>query len=234
LTPTSHIIYFDATTGTMKLGAWTTLGGAVNNSNQLFFKLGGVVGFTNTVAAEGTPWPGADAVKFNPGTGTPVYTTYGNIPRWNGTSTADGYISSTSYHTKDNVLAGRGDPCKLVGLTVAQIHAGPSDNGKYRLPTDAENAAYSSPTLVAGAGWVSGTTPTAGIYTGNIGTSFLPASGERHSTGVTSEVGADGHYWSSCAVNSGNGYYLWFYDKVIDPSYINSAANGNAVRCVPQ
>jgi hypothetical protein len=221
----------------MKLGAWTTLGGAANNANQLFFKFGGVVGFTNVVAPNETPWPGANAVKFNPVTGAPSYADYTTIPKWNGTSTADGYISSTSYHTKANVLTGRGDPCKLVGLTVEQIQAGTIDNGKYRLPTQAENVDFaSSATHVAGAGWISGTTPTAGIYTGNIGTSFLPASGDRRAgDGSAMHIGLEGHCWSSCAVDAGSGYRLFFTNNSVDTSYLSSSAtNGYPVRCVPQ
>jgi hypothetical protein len=221
----------------MQLGKWTTQGGAANNANQMFFKFGSVVGFTNIVAPNGTAWPGADAVKFNPVTGSPVYTTYGNIPYWNGTDTSDGYISSTSYHYKANVLAGRGDPCKLVGLTVKQIEAGAVDNGEYRLPTDAENAAYSSPTFVAGEnGWVSGTNPTAGIHTGNIATSFLPAAGERYTDGVLRHVGADANYWSSRAVSSTNGYRLYFNNGTVTTSSYNTevAQYGFSVRCVPQ
>jgi hypothetical protein len=218
----------------MQLGKWTTQGGAANMSNLLYFKLGGVVGFTNVVAPNGTPWPGANAVKFNPVTGSPSYSTYTTIPAWNGTDTTDGYISSTSYHTTANVLAGRGDPCKLVGLTVEQIRAGTIDNGKYRLPTNAENAAYGSPTYVAGNGWVNGTTPTAGIHTGNIANSFLPAAGSRSYTGETQHVGADSRWWSSRAVDAGSGYYLYLGSATVNTSVTNSAAHGLSVRCVPQ
>jgi hypothetical protein len=228
-----YIIYWDGTR--MQVGKWTTQSGAANNANQMFFKFGSVVGFTNVVAPEGTVWPGADAVKFNPtSTATSVYADYTTIPFWNGTDTSDGYISSTSYHTKDNVLAGRGDPCKLVGLTITQIRAGAVDNGKFRLPTNAENIAeYSSPTFVAGAGWMTGTTPTAGIHTGNIDTSFLPAAGHRHGNGNTSEIGYDGQWWSSRARNSAGGYYLYFFDGTVDIT-TNDASYAFAVRCVPQ
>jgi hypothetical protein len=224
----------------MQLGKWTTQSGAANMSNLLFFKFGSVVGFTNVVAADYTPWPGASAVKFNPVTGSPAYAAYGNIPYWNGTNTTDGYISSTSYHTKDNVLAGRGDPCKLVGLTVAQVKAGTIDNGSYRLPTDAENVAFaSSATRVSGNGWATGTTPTAGIHTGNIGTSFLPAAGERSVGGTTIEVGLHGHYWSSRAASSTadnitRGYFIQFSQDYVHTSEILNASLGNTVRCVPQ
>jgi hypothetical protein len=219
----------------MQVGKWTTQGGAANNANQLFFKFGGVVGFTNVVAPNETPWPGVSAVKFNPVTGSPVYTTYGNIPCWNDTNITDGYISSTSYHTPANVLAGRGDPCKLVGLTVAQIRNGTIDNGRFRLPTEAENGTYSSPTYVGGFG-VSNTLPTAGMHTGNIGTSFLPASGDIHVDGTTNHVGASCYYWSSRAKHADNGSYLYTYGSIESTGTSNStnAQTGYSVRCVPQ
>jgi hypothetical protein len=225
----------------MQLGAWGPVvsGGKANMSNLLYFKFGGVVGFTNVVAPNGSPWLGASAVKFNP-PGTVYATTvagYQSIPAWNGTDLTDGYISSTSYHTSANVKAGRGDPCKLVGLTVAQIQAGGYDNKAYRLPTKAENVAFaSSPTYVDGAGWASGTTPTAGIHTGDIGTSFLPVAGQWNYQGYTYWVGLNGSYWSSRANDSTNGNRLSFSDGAVSTSEGShfSPHYSLAVRCVPQ
>jgi uncharacterized protein (TIGR02145 family) len=229
-----YILYWDATTGTMQLGKWTTQGGAANQSNLLFFKFGGVVGFTNVVAANGTAWPGASAVKLNPMTGSPAYASYGDIPCWEDTDQT-GYISSTNYHTKANVLAGRGDPCKLVGLTVAQIQAGAIDNGEFRLPTSAEIVAeYSSATHVAGNGWVANTLPTAGIHTGTIGTSFLPAAGLRNINGATFNVGLYGYYWSSHSSSATSVYHMYFTSVSVFTSAISTAQAGRSVRCVPQ
>jgi hypothetical protein len=230
-----YIIYWHEASGTMQVGAWglVVANGAVNMSNMLYFKFGGVVGFTNVVVP-GTAWPGASAVKFNPVTGSPSYADFTTIPYWNGTNTTDGYISSNIYHTVANVKAGRGDPCKLVGLTVAQVQAGTIDNGKYRLPTHAELvAAYSSPTFVAGNGWTDGTTPTAGIHTGVIGTSFLPAAGERAPGGQTQQVGFHGHWWSSREYDGVHGYHLNFNSGGVN-TYTTDAKYGFAVRCVPQ
>jgi hypothetical protein len=235
LTPTitsptaPYILYLDGLR--MQLGKWTTQGGNVNNSNQLFFKFGSVVGFKNTVAADGTVWS-AGAVMVSP-TGI-NYTNFADIPRWNGSNTTDGYVSSAAYHTQANVKAGRGDPCKLVGLTVAQIQAGTIDNGKYRLPTNAENAAYSSPTFVAGNGWATGTTPTAGIHSGNIGTSFLPASGRRNIDGSTYGVGYHGYWWSSQANSGTTGKDIYFVSSSVATANNDTSNFGMAVRCVPQ
>jgi hypothetical protein len=220
----------------MQLGKWTTQGGAANMSNLLYFKLGGVVGFTNIVAPNGTAWPGADAVKFNPVTGSPVYTAYTSIPYWNGTDFSDGYISTNAYHKTDNVLAGRGDPCKLIGLTVEQIRAGTIDNLKWRLPKEAENVVYTASVVyVTGDGWVKGTTPTAGIHSGVIGTSFLPAAGEWLGS-VTSNIGWGGYWWTSRASSATLGYRLYFIsgDTVSSSASGATSSIGYSVRCVPQ
>jgi hypothetical protein len=217
----------------MQVDKWTTQGGAANNSNQMFFKFGGVVGFTNTIADYKT-WPGASAVKFNPVTGAPSYANYGAIPYWNGTDTTDGYISSDAYHTLANILAGRGDPCKLVGLPVAQIQAGTIDNLTYRMPTHAENyAEYSSVIFEEGNGWVTGTTPTAGIHAGNIDTSFLPASGLRQANGNAS-LGSSGLWWLSRAHSIENGCDFIFSNGSSSLFGNAIATGGRPVRCVPQ
>jgi hypothetical protein len=238
LTPVApYILYWHAASGTMRLGKWTTLVGAVKNANQLFFKFGGVVGFTNVVAADGTPWPGASAVKFNPVTGSPVYSSYASIPSYTEADwDADRKdVSASTYHSLANIKLGKGDPCKLVGLTVAQIRAGTINNGDWRLPTHAELVAeYSSPTYIPGSGWVNGTYPTAGIISGDIDTSFLPAVGGRNNGGVTWDVGMDGHWWSSQAKDNENCYYMYFSNGVVAPSAYTDFQYGYSVRCVPQ
>jgi hypothetical protein len=227
----AQIIYWDSASSTMQVGKWTTQGGKANNSNQLFFKFGSVVGSTNVAVPDETPWPGASAIKFNPVTGAPSYATYTDIPYWNGSVTTDGYISSSSYHTLANVKAGRGDPCKLVGLTVAQIQAGTYDNGLYRLPTSAENAGFENPTYIAGNGWTTGTTPTAGIRVGSDNTTFLPASGYI-SYGATYFVGLYGYYWSSKPGDDTSGYSLYFLNGRVETESTLYARTGFAVRCV--
>jgi hypothetical protein len=224
----------------MKVGAWTTQGGKANNDNQMFFMFGSVVGFTNTVAANGTAWPGMTAVKFNP-PGTTYATTvdgYQSIPSWYqvGTDiTIDGYISSSSYHTLANVQAGRGDPCKLIGLTINQIAAGVYDSGLYRLPTNTENVIYANPTHVAGNGWIVGTTPTAGIRIGSDSTTFLPASGFRDpSNGSAAHIGSIGHYWSSTPQSFSTGHTISFRDGYAYPNDNYYASSGSPIRCVKQ
>jgi hypothetical protein len=239
-----YILYWDVESQTMLAGAWTTHGGIVTSENQLFFQLGSVVGFTNNMDAWGT-----DKIMFNPTSTATASLTWATIPNWinwfaasgttydSATHTVDGYISSSDYHTLDNVKDGRGDPCKLVGLTVDQVKAGVIDNKTYRLPTQAENAStYGSPTYYAGNGWISGATPIAGIYTSaGIATTFLPASGYRtFSDGSTSGVGRWGFYWSSTPNNSTYGYNLHFINGGTNPVFTYDARYGMAVRCVAQ
>jgi hypothetical protein len=219
----------------MQVGRWTTQGGKATNANQLFFQFGSVIGFTNTVVANGTAWS-TSTIKFNPTSTASSSFAWTTIPNWNGSDTTDGYISSSSYHTVANVQAGRGDPCKLVGLTEAQVKSGVYDSGLYRLPTSAENGTYSSPTFHAGNGWTSGTTPTAGIYSSaGIATTFLPASGYRHvDRGDTLNIGYEGFWRSSRPSDENNAHAVRFYNGYAFTSYTLNKRYGFAVRCVPQ
>jgi hypothetical protein len=231
-----YLLYWDEASQTMQLGLWTSQGGNANSNNQLLFQFGSVVGMTNTATADGTAWPGTSTIKFNPTSTATTSFTWTTIPNWNGTDTTDGYISSSSYHTLANVQAGRGDPCKLVGLTVAQIKAGVYDSGRYRLPTASENEAYDSPEYTGGTSGWSSTPVTAGIYYLPVSPNkFLPATGRRDaSDGATNYVGTVGNYWSSRASSGTAGYSLFFNSNSVYPDYAYSARIGFPVRCVLQ
>jgi hypothetical protein len=226
VTPTApYILYWDGTR--MQVGASEHIGGVVTQSNILFFKFGSVVGFTNTSITD--TW-GTGDVKFNPPGGSyeANSTGYTNIPAWNGTSTTDGYISDPAYHKLDNVKAGRGDPCKLAGLTITDIANGHFDNKKYRLPTDQENKdQFSSGTTFSGARHI----PGYGLNKSGVG--FLPAAGDRSADGSTYRVYYGGSYWSSGPGSTTGGYRLYF-DSSVGASSNGSAQYGLAVRCVPQ
>jgi hypothetical protein len=167
-----------------------------------------------------------------------------NIPGYTSTDYNNGLrdMSAATYHTLANVKAGRGDPCKLVGLTVAQIQAGTYDSGLYRLPTQAENVAfYSLPNTIINyvAGnddWAITSTPTAGIRIGSDNTTFLPASGSRRSTdGATHYIGGNGFYWTSQPGGTDNASYLLFgKGYVLSQSGNANARGGLPVRCVKQ
>jgi hypothetical protein len=233
----------------MQVGKW---GGALTASNyaskMLFFKFGGVVGFTS-----GETWDTSTSIKFNPVVETTItgYGTSGSdsalpdVPSFTATDHNNGIrdVSSATYHTLDNVKAGKGDPCKLVGLTVAQIQAGVYDSGLYRLPTRDENRTFfgsSSPS----------TDPTYSTWTNNDANesnpatrtfhmsdpanAVLPAAGDRsYFSGTVHNRGTFGNYWSSTASNA-SGYRLDFSSGDVNPSGSYYYGNGFAVRCVPQ
>ncbi|MDR1671713.1 MAG: hypothetical protein LBR57_04260, partial [Alistipes sp.] len=121
------------------------------------FKFGSVVGFDmtgNFTSGQMT------AIRFNPTNTT--WTSYGSdatsgtgiIPGFDTSDYETGLrdVSASTYHNSTNVPLGKGDPCRLVGLTVAQIKAGSIDSGQYRLPTRAENQAFVGSTSSQAAG----------------------------------------------------------------------------------
>jgi uncharacterized protein (TIGR02145 family) len=66
-------------------------------------------------------------------------------------------------------------------------------------------------------------------------TLFLPAAGYRnYSTGVLTDVGTRGHYWSRSASPSAaaSAYYLLFYGQTVYPSDAFRRGSGYSVRCV--
>ncbi|MDR1671646.1 MAG: hypothetical protein LBR57_03910, partial [Alistipes sp.] len=120
------------------------------------FKFGSVVGFDLTGTVSGS----MTAIKFNPTNTT--WTSYGSnatsgtgiIPGFDTSDYETGLrdVSASTWHNSTNVPLGKGDPCRLVGLTVAQIKAGSIDSGQYRLPTRAENQAFLGSTSSQSAG----------------------------------------------------------------------------------
>jgi hypothetical protein len=243
-----YILYWDEASQTMQVGAW---GDALTPSNyaakMLFFKFGGVVGFTN-----GAAWNTSTSIKFNPS--LTAITGYGSsqsdsalpsIPSYTTTDYNDGIrdVSSDIYHTLANVRAGKGDPCKLVGLTVAQIQAGLIDNGLYRLPTNSESVAFFGTSSVSNsttystwtANDANATNPgTRTFHKSTPANAILPAAGFRsYNSGGGGDRGTVGYYRSSTPTNNMGGYYLYFSGANVYPStYGNYSGDGMAVRCV--
>jgi hypothetical protein len=215
-----YLLYWDGTR--MQVGAW----GVVSQSNILFAKAGSTVAFT-TISDYDT-WD-ADDVLFNPTSA--VYDDYDAIPLWDGTPGPDGLFSSPLYHNLGNVRAGRGDICKLAGLTKADIDAGVCDNGEFRLPTDDENWDAYPQQEEAGVvfPWID--TPVAGRWLAADPTAatFLPAAGYRMSSGEPNTVGSRGVYWSSMG-----GFCLFFDKEMINKEHSFAPPAGAAIRCVPQ
>lgn len=101
-------------------------------------------------------------------------------------------ISGTN-HTLENIKAGKGDPCRLVGLSESEIAAGTIDNHLWRMPTSAEMK------------WLetarNGTTDSRGFY--SFSYLLTPFNGYRSVTGtmISSDATA-GRYWSATGANS--------------------------------
>ena len=177
----ADILYWDSGSNTLRVGHWGleqdgVTYGPVNSTNMMFTKFGGVVGFTNAL---NETFNASTSIKFDP---TGEVTSYGtetndtennlpNVPALLMTQYAGGHgvrnvslgaLNDThypasgvaeAYHTLDNVRVGRGDICRLVGMTKADIDGMNSDAdlyaketqlasqgiGGWRLPTTREN-----------------------------------------------------------------------------------------------
>ena len=127
-------ILYIAADSTLQVGRWKD--GVINPDNVLYFKFGGVVGFTRPVGGS-TAWD-TTLIRFNPLTnnanhriigyetqlnfnaGNPsIYTVacYQNNTHFNSSSANRWDVSNlTAYHTATNLKMGLGDPCRLVGL----------------------------------------------------------------------------------------------------------------------
>jgi hypothetical protein len=251
-----YIWYWDEASQTMQVGAWGDALDATNYaSTMLFFKFGGVVGFTNN--GENGDAFDISSIIFNPSlTEITGYGSSGNasalpdVPSFTVTDYDNGIrdVSSDTYHTLANVKAGKGDPCKLVGLTVAQIQAGVYDSGLYRLPTNAENQTFFGsssdsnsetydPTYTT---WTANQANAADpgtrtFHKSDPANAVLPATGSRNTFGGTVDTrGTIGYWWTSTPQSSTGGYDLVFTGTYIHPSSSYFYGSGFAVRCVPQ
>ena len=161
------------------------------------------------------------------------------------------------FHTEINVLAGLGDPCRLVDMNLRKIRdrldgIGPPlnyddiDNGIWRLPTAQENRDFSGKQIdtlqpnpaewwwAANAfgnisfGVAGGEFPQRG--TGGM-SKFLPAAGFRqYDTTSTYYQGSYGYYWSN-----ENGLVMVFYNTALLPATpATQRYTGFSVRCVKQ
>jgi hypothetical protein len=245
----AHILYWDEASQTMQVGGW---GGALTPSNyaskMLFFKFGGVVGFTN-----GEDWDTSTSIKFNPS--LTEITGYGtsqsdsalpDVPSFTTTDYDNGIrdVSSATYHTLANIKLGKGDPCKLVGLTANQVKTGLIDNGLYRLPTRSDNQTFfgtsSNSNDTTYSTWIANgeneaDPPTRTFYMSDPANAVLPAAGGRYPNGTVRNRGTYGWYWPSTPLNSTDAYILHFRSDLVSSSYTYGVyGNGMAVRCVHQ
>jgi hypothetical protein len=226
----------------MRLGTWGNQITAANyQSKMLCFKFGSVVGMDLNTGAFTTA-----NIKFNPMTTPASVTNWATVPLYANADYTAGVtnISASNWHNVANMKAGKGDPCKLVGLTVEQIRAGSIDNGEYRLPTNADNQSFvgSASTQDTGSAYYSWTTNGSNATNPGVGTILLgTAKGARlPALGVREEgmyfQGTHGYYLSSMSSSSTNRYCLFANPTGVTPAaeHANYASLAFAVRCVPQ
>ena len=121
----------------------------------LYFKFGSVVGIYSNAGSvlalpgqtndNDTVFVGARDVAWHPFSSN--ITTWGGVPAYSNSDYPQMVTPEDNYHTIANVKAGKGDPCRLVGLDLNKIRntaAGSLtyadiDNGKWRLPTFQDN-----------------------------------------------------------------------------------------------
>jgi hypothetical protein len=157
-------------------------------------------------------------------------------------------------HTTASLLIGTGDPCRLLGFTVAQIKDALAngvlpDNKKYRTPTFAENQAvinlgYSSWQQPAGALYGRYFGPSSGSNPAN--RQFYPGNDRRYfynggwSWGVIGMQTGYGWYWSSDICSTHHQAHAFNFDHSSTSSWQYSTHNNPGqesacgVRCVAQ
>jgi hypothetical protein len=187
-----------------------------------------------------------NAVKFNPRPTSSSFTSYGNVPYSSGSN-----IETTNYA---NVQAGKGDPCKLIGLTVAELRGITNDSDLtallnsrgddykgWRLPTRDENCIFTDGTtstatesyganVIKSDGTWSASAPGYVTFVQG-GNAILPAAGYRDASGAVTGQGTYGRYWSATP-SSTYAYNLYFNSADVGPAYDDSRSLGRAVRCV--
>lgn len=151
------------------------------------FRYGSIVALSSTAAA-GAFDPAAD-VLWMPG----VTKADSPVSSWDDVKHMTSEDVSGTTHTLENIRLGKGDPCRLVGLSESEIASGTIDNKLWRLPTKSEMQ------------WLATARNSTADARGFYSFSYLltPFNGYRTETGmmVPSDATA-GHYWSATAANS--------------------------------
>ncbi|MDR2891040.1 MAG: fibrobacter succinogenes major paralogous domain-containing protein [Alistipes sp.] len=138
----SAILYFDInnTDPVLTAGSWDEIVAAGAQGRMAMFKQGGVIG------ADDVTTFGAAAIKFNPSS---TYKYPAEIPYVTWAEVDSGILNTSdpAYHNVANIRAGKGDPCKLVGLRPSEVilmsdaQLAAYESG-WRLPTVYENLAF--------------------------------------------------------------------------------------------
>lgn len=153
-----------------------------NTYSDACFRYGSVVALSSTaVAGEFDP---ATDVLWMP----EVAKSATPVTSWDDVRYMSAGDVSETVHTLEGIKQGKGDPCRLVGLSESEIASGIIDNKLWRLPTDAELQ------------WLitarNQTTDPRGFY--SYGYLLTPFNGYRTETGVMVPSDASsGHYWSA-------------------------------------
>jgi hypothetical protein len=250
-----YLLFF-ATDGKLSAGAWES---NVSMNNLLYFKFGSIVG---SVAKANDAYWSPDRLRFDPTRISP--TKYEDIPyAMNGgvyMNDGEGYYSSDEYNTAVNFKAGKGDPCRLVGLTAEMVktmsNAGLEayDSG-LRLMSRAEAQRISGERSLSRTDHMvtypfigavlphsgdepydaSKFMPAAGFYRGNIPVGQFVYAGY---PGQSGSANAYGRYWQDTAVNVDKlAYALMFGSdvdnpKAIDPNFDFQPAMSCPIRCM--
>lgn len=235
ITDTDNMLFF-AADGTLEVGKFATTGGPMSANEFAYFKYGSVIGMRSSFYKIG----------FNPSN----YLTFNNYAAIHTYSAADYqkfdaapinekwrfYLSGPEYHNAANIALGKGDPCKLAGLSIEEIKAGNIDNGIWRMPTQDEQKLIASTAILGncldtgrGANWN-------GILLG-AKTGFLPNTGHVTYVGtVLSELSTTAYFWSSIPVRDGSYGAAMAADRyTIYPDYDQfNKEVGFTIRCVRQ
>ena len=226
----------------------------------LYFKYGSVVGVFSsdngtTTQSLTLPVPSVSGFDYTRDVAwTPVPPPGpGNNPSWSTVVAAGpGDTINQSFHTAANVIAGLGDPCRLVGLDLYYIEhtmlptesdISKYDNLSWRLPTAAELQSFAdSPTKYSAYMPVSDINGRYFLYPTDNNYYFYPAAGWRDGSGVVTgqnmpDLG--GSYWSNTPYDAWNAYGLSFdvsdvyvpYISSLNPSWLD-LDRALAIRCI--
>jgi len=237
--PAGAFLYFDSSDNNrLQLG----LPGEFPKANMAFTKFGSVVAFDFT----GSSWTTGN-IRFNPTNSS--YSNYVDVPRYNdglATDWSGGItnVSAATFHNGSNVKKGKGDICKLVGLTAAQVKSMSETeianySSGFRLPTQSEVLSYAGGSTLysitqTSFNWMGSSVN--GInypVSGSNPSIFLPGTGGYNNAG-TAQTTIYGYYWTSTPYSSANAYQLFFDNGNLYTTSNQSQSYGDAVRCVAQ
>lgn len=224
----------------------------------LYFRWGSIVGIYSDTGSKNAVLPASSAagsdgvgnwdasgadVAFNPTTIS--CTTYASVPYTTGVEIQ---------HTLENMQAGKGDPCRLVGYTIKEIKEATEvlDNKEWRMPSQQENMDFTGVTTTGPTSdnvlwfWPGADSPFSlvqgyeypakgsGVVSASRIAHFLPNSGQRNSSGKITNLNNCGYYWSSTllTVTASSGIFQNPSALTLNQSFTHTVAN--AVRCVKQ